>query len=89
MASYRVRVRVPEDRRITLQLPDEIPPGEAEVTVAAEETARERETRGWPAGELLAWLAERRDEPKTWTPRTKDEIDADIAAMRDEWDRDR
>ena len=89
MATYTTRVQVGEDRRVTVELPAGMPVGEAEVTVSVEEGigANTRPIQGWPAKELLEWLRARKSQPKSWTPRTKEEIDADINAMRDEWDR--
>jgi hypothetical protein len=89
MATYTTRVTLTEDRKVTVEVPEDMPLGEAEVTVCVEEEGKEpRQVRGWPAKDLLAWLEARKAEPKSWTPRTKEEIDAEINAMRDEWDDD-
>lgn len=81
MAIYRTRVHIGKDRRVVVELPPETPEGEAEVTVEACEPVG-----GTPASEMLAVIERLHSRPMTWKPRTKEEIDAEIDAMRNEWD---
>lgn len=76
-------MHIGKDRRVVVDMPPGTPEGEVEVTVEACEPVRST-----PASEMLKVIAEIHSRPKTWTPRTKEEIDADINAMRDEWDDD-
>lgn len=85
MATYTTRVTLTKDRRITVEVPEEMPLGEAEVTVCVDEDD-DPEISG-TASQLLEWMRNRPQPPLGWTPRTKEEIDASIRAMRDEWDR--
>ena len=69
---------------------DDMPLGEAEVTVCVDEEASvaHPSPHYWTGKELLEWLErERKEHPRTWIPRTKEEVDAEINALRDEWDR--
>lgn len=81
MATYTLRGRVTPDRRLEVELPEDAPVGEAEVTV----TVREPEA-GTTTEAFLALLEKWKREPAIG--RTREEIDADLRSMRDEWDRD-
>jgi hypothetical protein len=86
MATYTTRARIGPDHRLTVEVPRDLPVGEAEVTVVVESTPVMDEVPNSVA--LLAWLRERRARPKSWTPMTRDEIDAYIEESRDETERD-
>ena len=82
MATYTLRGRVTEDHRLEVELPPETPPGEAEVTVTV---------RGQPgpnSQRLLALFERWAAEPLGGKRRTRAEVDIELNAMRDEWDRD-
>jgi len=82
MATYTLRGRVTDDHRLEVELPPDAPAGEAEVTV----TVRDSEA---PNGaKWLATLKRWESEPLSRPPRTREEIDAELNAMRDEWDAD-
>ena len=83
MATYTTRVKLTEDRRITVEVPEDMPLGEAEVTVCVGD--EEGPERGMTGKQLLAWLErDRMLHPRTWTPRTKEEIDAEIREGRED-----
>ncbi len=83
--TYTARGTVSGDRRLVIDLPAEMATGDVEVTVtpvAAEVLATGN------GGALLALFDQWRREGWTGTDRTKEEIDAELRAMRDEWDDD-
>ena len=84
MATYTTHVRVPADRRLVIDLPDEIMPGVVEVTVAPAATAGRE--RGATGAELIALGEQMEREGWKGTGRTREEVDAELNAMRDEWD---
>lgn len=83
MPTYTLRGRITEDRRLEVEVPPDAPVGEAEVVVTVA-NAGEPE-RG--SGEALLALARKwREKPLATPPRTREEVDSEIAALRDEWD---
>ena len=85
MATYTTRVNLTSDRRITVDVPEDMPLGEAEVTVCVGEDRAASKGRGMTGKELVEWLErERRRHPRTWTPRTKEQIDAEIREGRED-----
>lgn len=94
MTTYTTRVIVPADRTITIELPADMPEGEVEVEVTAcaaraPKSTKRRATHrsSGSAADLLEWLRTREPFPRGYIPRTREQIDAEIQAMRDEWDR--
>jgi hypothetical protein len=82
MATYTLRGRVTDDHRLEVELPEDAPPGVAEVTVTVHQPGR-ASTEEW-----LAMLDEWKRKPLSRAPRTREVIDAELQAMRDEWDDD-
>jgi hypothetical protein len=80
MATYTLRGRVTDDHRLEVELPEDAPPGVAEVTVTVTVPGR-ASTEEW-----LAMLDEWKRKPLSRAPRTREAIDAELQAMRDEWD---
>jgi hypothetical protein len=80
--TYTVRKRVPEDRQLVIDVPPDVDVGcEVEITVAAAQPAESGTA-------LAAWLKSRDEAGWSGSGRTRDEVDAEIAALRDEWDTD-
>lgn len=87
MATYILHANIPEDRRLVVELPPDAPTGEAEVTVTVADGEGEGGERRGRGPEYWAELFEQwKQEGWHGTGRTKEEIDAEIRAMRDEWD---
>ena len=84
MTSYTLKGRITEDHRLEVDLPADAPVGDAEVTVVIGPAHVRR-------GNAAAFL-ETLDQINCMHPdrprRTKEEIDAELNAMRDEWDSD-
>lgn len=85
MATYTTRVTVGDDRRVTVELPEDMPLGEADVTVSVEDD--EGPEISGTGEQLLSWMRNRPPMPSGYTPRTRQQVDDDLRAMRDEWDR--
>ena len=81
MATYTLRGRVTDDHRLEVELPPDTPAGEVEVTVTVRPTTGSREG-------YLALLEKWKSQPLTGPRRSREEIDAALREMRDEWDRD-
>ena len=81
MATYALQGHVTDDHRLEVELPEDAPTGEVEVTI----TFREGRTSGEA---FLALLEKWKRQPLSYPRRTREEIDADLARMRDEWDSD-
>jgi hypothetical protein len=77
--AIKLRAKVGPDHRIELELPAEIPEGEVEIIVIAEETSSLSETRS-----LREFFEEVDQLPRR--RRTKEEIDRYIAEERASWD---
>jgi hypothetical protein len=61
-ATLKLQVVVPSDHRLEILLPDEVPPGPAEVIVLTEQRRRERKRKmGMDAGR--GWVADDFDAP--------------------------
>lgn len=81
MTTYTLKGRITEDHRLEVDLPEDAPPGEAEIVITP------TPVKG-SAAALLELIARWDREPTPRERRLKEEIDAEINAMRDEWDRD-
>lgn len=84
--TYTLKGRITEDHRLEVDLPDDLPAGDASVTVVVES-----EQLGAPRGSaaaLLELFAQWDAEGYAGSGRTKEQVDAELNAMRDEWDRD-
>lgn len=79
---YVLKGRITADHRLEVEVPDDAPAGDAEVTLVVEPTYHQHGNT--PA--MIATLDEihrmHPDRPR----RTKEQIDAELNAMRDEWD---
>ncbi len=84
MAIYKTRTRVPANRCLVLNLPEDVLPGEVEVTVAPVEPRQP--VVGAPAAELVAHCAERERLGWRGAGRSAAEVEAAINAERDSWD---
>ena len=81
MPTFTLRGRVTSDHRLEVQLPPEVPEGEAEVTLAVED--QHVPPLGNPE-RLLAILEEIHRNPHH-SYRTKEEIDLYLQGERDSW----
>jgi hypothetical protein len=81
MQAVKLKAKVGRDHRIELELPTEIPEGEVEVIILAAETPGQAKAGLKTLREFNDWL---RQQPST--KRSKEEIDAYIAAERASWD---
>lgn len=72
MSSVNIRVTVPADRRLVLQLPDDVEPGEATVTVIT--TRKPKHAQGedfdFPTLHVKEW-------PKEWGSLRREEMYGD------------
>ncbi|WP_434043572.1 hypothetical protein [Sorangium cellulosum] len=87
MHAHKITVHVPKSRRIEINLPEDVPEGEAEVIVLVQ---KQREPRMVEAGSNERLLAAcravdgwRENNPDRLL--SKDHIDAALAAERDSW----
>jgi hypothetical protein len=78
MATYTLRGRVTDDHRLEVELPEDAPPGVAEVTVTV------GEEEGANSKQLLDLLREWEKLPPVG--RSAEEIEAYIQEARDSWD---
>jgi hypothetical protein len=79
MREYRTKAVITQDRRIEFVVPQDLPPGEAEVVVRV--SGRPAATHG---GSLEVFLEELSNSDRPLRPR--DEVEAEIQALRDDWD---
>ena len=85
MTTYTTRVRVPVNGPLVIELPPGLPAGDAEVSISP---IAETRPRGMTGPELNAYFAERERAGWRGTGRTRQEVDAELSALRDEWDND-
>lgn len=79
MNAVRLDVIVPEDRRLTISLPESVPPGKAEVIVLVDDSRQAADS----ARALLDLADEwRRAHPER---RTREEIDSYLEGERASW----
>ena len=78
MRAIKLQAQVPQDRTLSIKLPDDVDEGLAEIIVLVPEA---RHPRSLSVEEFLAELAER-----PHRTRSKEEIDADLLEMRQSWD---
>jgi hypothetical protein len=81
MQAIKLKAHVGRDHRIELELPAEIPEGDVEVIILAVGPLDQAKARFRTLREFNDWL---RQQPSTG--RSKEEIDAYIAAERASWD---
>jgi len=81
MQAVKLRAHVDRDRKLSLQLPDEVPEGDVEVIVLAPERADARDRRQHLEDLFRKLAASRR------ARLSKVEIDAYLAAERASWER--
>ena len=81
MPTFTLQGRVTPDRRLEVQLPPEVPEGDAEVTLSVED--QHVPPLGSPE-RILAFLEELHRNPHH-TYRTKEEIDRYLQQERDSW----
>lgn len=79
MRVIKCAVTIGEDHTLHVQLPADVPPGPAEVTVEIPEHSDEGSA---PEG-MLNFLDTLKDRP--WRLRSKAEIDAELRELRDSW----
>lgn len=58
MRHLNLKVQVPADRTVTIRLPDEVEPGEADLTVVVRSRARPEAGAPWPEIHVEAWPAD-------------------------------
>lgn len=80
MYALKYETTIDADHRLTIDLPDSFPVGEAEVIVLAKAPAAPEARVGESLDEFFAWL-----DTLPPTGRTKEEIDAQIREERDAW----
>lgn len=78
MRAIKLQAQVPQDRTLSIKLPDDVDEGLAEIIVLVPEA---RHPRRLSVEEFLAELSER-----PHPTRSKEEIDADLLEMRQSWD---
>ena len=77
MRAVKLETTVPENRKLSLTVPPEIPPGPVEVLILSKESAEAQKS-------LLVFLDALASAPPS--PRKPEEIEADIQAERNAWD---
>ncbi|WP_438024911.1 hypothetical protein [Sorangium sp. So ce233] len=87
MHAHKLTVQVPRSRRVELNLPEEVPEGEAEIIVLTQEQRDSPSVEAAGNERLLAacraidaWREENPDRLLS-----KDQVDAVLAAERDSW----
>jgi len=55
MRNVSLKVQVPANRTITIQLPDEIEPGEVNLTVVVRKPPRQHPREPWPELHVSSW----------------------------------
>ncbi len=55
MRNVNLKVQVPADRTITIRLPDEVEPGEVDLTLVVRKQARRPIREPWPELHVAAW----------------------------------
>jgi len=78
MRAIKLQAQVPQDRTLSIKLPDDVEEGLAEIIVLVPEA---RTSRSLSVEEFLAELSKR-----PHRTRSKEEIDAEILEMRQSWD---
>jgi hypothetical protein len=81
MQAVKLKANVGRDHRIELELPAEIPEGEVEVIILASGPSDQPKPPSRTLREFNDWL---RQQPSTG--RSKEEVDAYIAAERASWE---
>lgn len=86
MSVIRIRTTVPENRKIVIELPEDMPRGEVDVEVRLAATSASSKGNGERLREVLEQIwAEQRADPD-WKPRSKEDIDRLVQEERDSWD---
>lgn len=58
MRNLNLKVQVPPDRTVTIRLPDEVEPGEVDLTVVVRRSARPVPLEPWPEIHVNEWPAD-------------------------------
>jgi hypothetical protein len=78
MRAIKLQAQVPQDRTLSIKLPDDVDEGLAEIIVLVPEA---RHPKSLSVEEFIAELSER-----PLRRRSKEEIDAELLEMRQSWD---
>lgn len=82
MQAYKLEAIVPPDHQLSITLPDSFPAGEAEIIVLTKSVQSAATTEA-THGNLKSFSTWLKQQPAT--PRSREEIDAQIREERDSW----
>ena len=82
MQAHRIHVVVPEDHRMTIELPETVPAGPAELIVLVPQQEEQTEASPRSRGSLAALAAELARDPKPFRDLTPEERRARLRRLR-------
>lgn len=81
MHAHRLRVVIPEDRRVVVQVPEDVPEGPAEILVLVEEAPLNQRTAVTGARRIETLAAELARDPRSWKELTAEERQARLSQV--------